>query len=818
MPTNTLEQMGYARKKMNIRNTKIRLRRALTLLELVLAMVMITIIFAAVLPQFAMMGHSWDSKQGAAEAMQNGRVLMDHINRNLSVAVRVTAVSESSDADGFIEFEAADSNIMRYDASGEGYIQYGVLGALSDLAGPVSSLIFTCYDACDMDTPLSAITDTNSIRAIKVDAVFTNSASNGQDKTFSTLIYLRTNGDSQDCWQHQDVGSVAAAGNASSTACAWTIIGSGADIWDTADEFHYVYQSLSGDGQIIARVVSITNTDPWAKAGVMIRETLTSSSKHAMMVVARSNGTAFQRRTSTGGSSTHTAGSSVTAPYWVKLARVGNTLTGYESSNGSTWTQVGTDTITMATNVYIGLCVTSHNDGTLCTAVVDNISYSVITYEAISSAKAAADTTSLPITKPIANTGDLLVAAVATDGDTSTHISAPGGWTLIDRGSYNSAVTLGAWYKVATASEPASYTFSWTGGSSEQAYGWIMRFTGHSTTLPIDTSAVTAAGGNSSTPTSPAIATTVDNSMVLRLGAFNNDNINIGNPGLSGHTAITMDESAASGGAVNYQSFSEGKRSWAGTSVTVNKPSGVGSGDLLIAAVSTDGGISGSLAAPSGWTLLDRGTDSAGAVTLGVWYKIAGASEASSYTFTWTSNKQAYGWIMRFTGHNAGAPINASVFQGGSSTSSSPPCPSVTTTVANTMIVRIGAFDRAYITVDSPGLTGHTPITMDRSNTGVNACSGGAGYKQQATAGASGTSNFTLTGAEQYRTATIAIAPGAASGTVSGGAGYVRQPVAGSSGTSTFSLTSSNDYRTLTIAIIPSDPNHNACCQDNIIP
>ena len=89
---------------------------------------------------------------------------------------------------------------------------------------------------------------------------------------------------------------------------------------------------------------------------------------------------------------------------------------------------------------------------------------------------------------------------------------------------------------------------------------------------------------------------------------------------------------------------------------------------------------------------------------------------------------------------------------------------------------------------------------------------------KQGVAGASGTANFALTAAEQYRTATIAIAPAAATGTVSGGAGYIRQPTAGSSGTSTFLLTTADDYRTLMIAIAPNDPNRNACCQDNIIP
>jgi hypothetical protein len=75
------------------------------------------------------------------------------------------------------------------------------------------------------------------------------------------------------------------------------------------------------------------------------------------------------------------------------------------------------------------------------------------------------------------------------------------------------------------------------------------------------------------------------------------------------------------------------------------------------------------------------------------------------------------------------------------------------------MIVRIGGFDDDDITVDDPGLSGHTPITMDKSGPQPGECSGGAGYLQQAAIGASGTSSFSLTAAEEYRTVTIAIAP-----------------------------------------------------------
>ena len=176
---------------MNVRNNKIRLRRAVTLLELVLAMVMITIVFAAVVPQFSAISHNWDSKQGSAEALQNGRVLIDHINFNLSRAKRVTSVSASSVTSGYIQFVDYNDFNDRYDvAAGDSYVEYGVVGSLSDLAGPVNSFKFTCYDA--NITLLSPVTDVNVIRLVKVDAAVDNSASGGQDKTFTTWVYLRT--------------------------------------------------------------------------------------------------------------------------------------------------------------------------------------------------------------------------------------------------------------------------------------------------------------------------------------------------------------------------------------------------------------------------------------------------------------------------------------------------------------------------------------------------------------------------------------------------------------------------------------------------
>jgi len=174
-------------------------------------------------------------------------------------------------------------------------------------------------------------------------------------------------------WQQKDIGATAAAGNAGVRGQTFIVTGSGNDVWGNIDEFHFVYQEISGDLEIRARVASMTLTDPWAKAGVMIRNTLDDNSIHAMMVMSAANGLAFQRRTSTGGSSSHTAGTNAAAPYWVKLTRSGSRITAYESEAGTSWTQVGVVTISMPDPVYVGLMVTAHNDGVLCEARFDNV-------------------------------------------------------------------------------------------------------------------------------------------------------------------------------------------------------------------------------------------------------------------------------------------------------------------------------------------------------------------------------------------------------------------------------------------------------------
>src|ERR1700733_598344 len=175
-------------------------------------------------------------------------------------------------------------------------------------------------------------------------------------------------------WSNEDIGSVSAAGSYSVSGGTFTVNGSGADIWNQADAFQFVSTPLTGDGSITARVVSQTNTNGWAKAGVMFRETLTPGATNAFAAITPSNGVVYQARPSTGATSIDvTVGPIVSTPYWVQVVRAGNVFTAYYSANGTTWTSMGSQTMTMASQAYVGLAVSSHNNGTLSTAVFDNV-------------------------------------------------------------------------------------------------------------------------------------------------------------------------------------------------------------------------------------------------------------------------------------------------------------------------------------------------------------------------------------------------------------------------------------------------------------
>ena len=210
----------------------------------------------------------------------------------------------------------------------------------------------------------------------------------------SITTFVQTNGTPPNLpppWMAQDIGSVGVIGSSTYTNSVvtngvFTMTASGSDIWNTADAFRFVYETNGGNCTILARVSSEQSTNANAKAGVMIRDNLNPGAANVFIGVTSSNGVIFQYRSSTGGGSSSNGVTGLSAPYWVKLVQSGSTVTGYYSANGTSWTQLGTTTISlgsMQTNAwgqvsgpvqYAGLAFCNNGNASLGTAAFDNVS------------------------------------------------------------------------------------------------------------------------------------------------------------------------------------------------------------------------------------------------------------------------------------------------------------------------------------------------------------------------------------------------------------------------------------------------------------
>jgi len=176
-------------------------------------------------------------------------------------------------------------------------------------------------------------------------------------------------------WTDQDIGSPALAGSATySTNALWTVAGGGADIWNTSDQFNFCANSLTGDGLIIAQVLSQSGSDSFAQTGVMLRNDSTATAPEAAVLVTPGNGVTFRYRLAAGGATAQTIISGVTAPVWVRLGRSTNTFTAGYSSDGVNWTPIGSpQTIVMGNPVLAGLAVTAHNNALINTGAVSSV-------------------------------------------------------------------------------------------------------------------------------------------------------------------------------------------------------------------------------------------------------------------------------------------------------------------------------------------------------------------------------------------------------------------------------------------------------------
>jgi regulation of enolase protein 1 (concanavalin A-like superfamily) len=174
--------------------------------------------------------------------------------------------------------------------------------------------------------------------------------------------------------QDADIGVVGPRGSSAFDHGIYTIRGSGADIWGTADAFHFLYQSLDGDdGRIAARVISQDARNPFAKAGLMIRESTDADAAHVLLDVKPGGGIEFMTRSRSGDSTIFIAEAMMSFPLWLKLQREGQVVSGYVSPDGSRWASIGATPFAPAVGRLVGLAVTSHDISTVNTARFESL-------------------------------------------------------------------------------------------------------------------------------------------------------------------------------------------------------------------------------------------------------------------------------------------------------------------------------------------------------------------------------------------------------------------------------------------------------------
>jgi len=159
-------------------------------------------------------------------------------------------------------------------------------------------------------------------------------------------------------------------------AGTYTMTATGEDIWANSDQFHFAWKESSGATTIITKVDSLENTHGFAKAGVMIRDTLDADSRYAALLLTPENGVRFQYRNTTGGITDRYFEEGITAPQWFKLERTaGGLVRGYYSDDGTTWTRFNLIQVAMDMPIYIGLALTSHDTAVTCEAKFSNVSF-----------------------------------------------------------------------------------------------------------------------------------------------------------------------------------------------------------------------------------------------------------------------------------------------------------------------------------------------------------------------------------------------------------------------------------------------------------
>ena len=174
-----------------------------------------------------------------------------------------------------------------------------------------------------------------------------------------------------------DIGSPALAGTSSPAPGGVDIVAGGTDIGGASDQCHFLYRIFSNDFDVSVRLEFLGNSDVWAKAGLMARETLDANSDGVSALASPTlSGCFFETRAVAGGGSTLQGSFPVNYPQnWLRLQRAGDVFNGYASWDGQNWSMLGTVSLSITNPLYFGLTASSHTTNRTTTARFRDLSF-----------------------------------------------------------------------------------------------------------------------------------------------------------------------------------------------------------------------------------------------------------------------------------------------------------------------------------------------------------------------------------------------------------------------------------------------------------
>jgi hypothetical protein len=342
--------------------------------------------------------------------------------------------------------------------------------------------------------------------------------------------------------------------------------------------------------------------------------------------------------------------------------------------------------------------------------------------------------------------GDVMIASIGVRPRSAT-ITAPAGWILVRRinNASTTANALAVYRKLAAAAEPSSS--SWTLGGSTHAVGGIQSFSGVDAASPINVENGRTTSHSLNHPT-PSVSTTVANTVLVTSHTFSSaaswnppsgmtEGFDIATPATPTSAGQAIEANwmrQAATGSTGVKTASASQHADVGNThilalrpaasgLFIGLPAGAAANDVLIASIGVRPS-SATIIAPAGWTLVRRiNNASTNANALAVYRKVASDQEPGSYAWALSGASYAVGGIQAFFNVDTANPIDVEMGQATAS-GLGHPAPSVTTTVAPTMLVTSHTFASARTWTPPAGMA----ESYDQS-------SGAAGTNGQSIAG-----------------------------------------------------------------------------------